>query len=203
MPYARFYAADWLHGTRDLSDENYTAYHRIVSTMYDLGGPLPYNLETLRNVINKRTVGKTRRILENLVSMGKLSISPEDNMLHNARADHELARFQAKCERADQFMHGETHGSTTKTEAKSAANSTRAHSHTPAQSQNPESRNIHTGRGNGSVAAPDDFRSGLQRRLDEFKRQQEIGHATQSHEARDLGNPTAPGESDSQAQGHD
>jgi len=203
MPYARFYAADWLHGTRDLSDENYTAYHRIVSTMYDLGGPLPYNLETLKNVLNKRTVGKTRRIIENLVSMGKLSISPQDNMLHNARADQELARFQAKCERADQFMHSEAYGSTPKTEAKNPTNSTHARGHTPAQSQNPESRDTHTGRGNSSSSAPAEFGRGLQQRLDEWKQQQEIGHATQSHQARHLGSPATPGESDPKAQGHD
>ena len=84
----RFWMAKYLDGVRGLSDELGFAYTRLFVKMYENEGPLRFDEQQLKFLLEKRPQD-VRRIVASLVALGKLSVD-KDGFIHNGRTDAEL-----------------------------------------------------------------------------------------------------------------
>lgn len=86
LPWVRFYASDWLAGTRGLSATEIGIYITLIAMMYERGVPLPENHDELRRLCGS-TSSQFVRAISVLVDRGKLVRL--DGCLWNRRVDHE------------------------------------------------------------------------------------------------------------------
>ena len=91
-----FYPRDWFLDTRDLSVQAKGCYIDLLAAMYNRGGPLPYDEKYLCTLTGHRQVRPLRRLVDELVSKGKIKVI--DGHLVNNRVQEELARAQRRQE---------------------------------------------------------------------------------------------------------
>lgn len=97
----RCYPDAALNGSRGLTDAQFTTYWRLLFEMYARGGPVPYDEQRLKFLLQMRPQ-HVRRVVGQLVMLGKLSI--EDGLIHNGRSDFELKRMNEKWRRNGEEM---------------------------------------------------------------------------------------------------
>lgn len=88
MPWIRFFASDWLAGTRGMSASETGIYITLVASMYERGAPVPEDHVRLARLCGASAVA-FKAALENLVGDGK--IRRVDGGLWNGRVDRECA----------------------------------------------------------------------------------------------------------------
>ena len=86
-PWVRFFASDWLAGTRSLSASETGVYITLVAMMYDHGAPIEANTGALARLCN---IAASRFVpaLEKLITTGKI-IRTDEGKLWNERVQKE------------------------------------------------------------------------------------------------------------------
>ena len=139
MRYFKCYPGDLLQGTSSLNDDQFALYVRLFMYMYDQGGPVPFDTQKLKHVVHKRPQD-IRRIVAQLVTMGKLSVA--EGRLRNGRVD-EMTEKWTSYDRLNETPSNRSNGAPE--EAKSATNSTRAPAHANDRVPEARTKNNNTG----------------------------------------------------------
>lgn len=87
-PWYKRYGCDFIVGTMALTLEERGAYSLVLDLIYDRGGPIPDDARWLAGVCGI-SLRKWRKIRDRLIDAGK--VIEIDGLLHNHRADKELA----------------------------------------------------------------------------------------------------------------
>lgn len=91
MTYAPLYFEDFKKGCEDLTNEQIGAYLRVLFEIYEAMGPINFDDRLLAKRLNNRP-HKARAIVEDLISRGKLFLTPT-GQISNHRAEDEIMRF--------------------------------------------------------------------------------------------------------------
>jgi uncharacterized protein YdaU (DUF1376 family) len=83
------YPDDFLSGTQGLGPILGWAYTRLFMKMYADGGPLDYDTQKLKFLLEMRPQD-VRKVVEILVTKGKLSV--DGGFIHNGRVDKEISK---------------------------------------------------------------------------------------------------------------
>jgi uncharacterized protein YdaU (DUF1376 family) len=177
LRYHHCYHEDFLVGTAGLSDEQFAAYVRIIWTLYSREGRLKNDPHQLRMLLNMRSVRPVKRVVMDLVSLGKLRLD-EDGFLGNDRVDYELTR-RKKFDQSLGANSSETlpklNGNLGQTPPEKPTNTTRAHA--PAHAGGPDTRNHirESSLSNGANTArePETLSQVLARRLADARREEQ------------------------------
>jgi hypothetical protein len=81
-----------LHGTQGMSDALFKVYVRLFWHMYSTGGPVRFDEQKLKFLVEKRPQD-VRKLVGELIEMGKLTLD-ENGFLHNGRTDLELEKWR-------------------------------------------------------------------------------------------------------------
>lgn len=145
-PWVRFFASDWLAGTRGLSAAETGVYITLVASMYERGEPVPEDHHRLARICGASVVN-FRKLLDALVNQGKV-IRTEAG-LWNDRVGKECGVRSEKSSVARESANARWHGKPNKKQRPSDANAMPTQSERNAnQNQNQSQSQVDVGSSN-------------------------------------------------------
>jgi len=88
----KLYTANFLDGTRFMTQGEVGDYIRLLVLIYDQGGKVPNDPHLLRHLLHCTKAPDAARRIQRLIDLHKLSTDGEGN-LHNGRADREFEKL--------------------------------------------------------------------------------------------------------------